>query len=83
MDNENEAKQDKTFFLPLSLSRTRVSTKLLQPFSLYFQPSKLKFLLDRHLATYSFGLGRLFYKSSHQLQNFRQSGDYNARNLEG
>ena len=83
MDNENEAKQDKTFFLPLSLSRTRVSTKLLRPFSLYFQPSKLKFLLDRHLATHSFGLGRLFYKSSHQLQNFRRRGDYNARNLEG
>ena len=32
---------------------------------------------------YSFGLGRLFYKSSHQLQNFRRRGDYNAHNLEG
>ena len=64
--------QDKTlFFFYLSLSRTRVSTKLLRPFSLYLQPSKLKFLLDLSLATYSFGLGRLFYKSSHQLQNFR------------
>ena len=33
------------------------------------QPSKLKFLLGRHLATNSFGLGRHFYKSSCQLQN--------------
>ena len=32
------------------------------------QPSKLKFLLGRHFATNSFGLGRLFYKSSRQLQ---------------
>jgi len=48
IDNENEAKQDKTLiYLPL------FSTKLLRPFSLYLQPSKLKFLLDRHLATYS------------------------------
>ena len=39
------------------------------------QPSKLKFLLGRHLATNSFGLGRLFYKSSRQLQNFRRHGD--------
>ena len=36
------------------------------------QPSKLKFLLGRHLATNSFCLGKLFYKSSCQLQNFRQ-----------
>ena len=28
------------------------------------QPSKLKFLLGRHLANNSFALGRLFYKSS-------------------
>ena len=34
------------------------------------QPFKLKFLLGHHLATNSFGLGRLFYKSSRQLQNF-------------
>ena len=47
------------------------------------QPSKLKFLLGRHLATNSFGLGRLFYKSSRQLQNFRCHGDQNGRNLEG
>ena len=47
------------------------------------QPSKLKFLLGRHLATNSFGLGRLFYKSSRQLQNFRCYGDQNGRNLEG
>ena len=47
------------------------------------QPSKLKFLLGRHLATKSFGLGRLFYKSSRQLQNFRHHGDLNSRNLEG
>ena len=32
--------------------------------SMEFQPSKLKFLLGRHLVTNSFGLGRLFYKSS-------------------
>ena len=43
--------------------------------SILFQPSKLKFLLGRHLATNSFGLGRLFYKSSRQLQNFRRHGD--------
>ena len=39
------------------------------------QPSKLKFLLGRHLATNSFGLERLFYKSSRQVQNFRRHGD--------
>ena len=33
------------------------------------QPSKLKFLLGRHLPTNSVGLGRLFYKSSRQHQN--------------
>ena len=81
MDNENEAKQDKTFFLPLSLKHKSFQ-KLLRPFSLYLQHSKLKFLLDRHLATYSFGLGRLFYKSSRLLQNFRHHGDYKGRNLE-
>ena len=48
-----------------------------------FQPSKLKFLLGHHLATNSFGLGKLFYKSSHQLQNFRCHGDQNGHNLEG
>ena len=47
------------------------------------QPSKLKFLLGRHLPTNSFGLGRLFYKSSRQLQNFSRHGDQNACNLEG
>ena len=47
------------------------------------QPSKLKFLLGRHLATKSFGLGRLFYKSSCQLQNFRRHGNQNSPNLEG
>ena len=30
----------------------------------YNQPSKLKFLRGRHLATNSFGLGRLFYNQS-------------------
>ena len=48
-----------------------------------YQPSKLKFLLGRHLATNSFGLGRLFYKSSRQLQNIRRHGDQNGHNLEG
>ena len=47
------------------------------------QPSKLKLLLCHHLATNSFGLGRLFYKSSRQLQNFRRHGDQNGPNLEG
>ena len=47
------------------------------------QPSKLKFLLGRHLATNSFSLGRLFYKSSHQLQNFKCSRNQNGWNLEG
>ena len=47
------------------------------------QPSRLKFLLGRHLATNSFGLGRLFYKSSCKLQNFRHQGDQNGPNLEG
>ena len=37
------------------------------------QPSKFKFFLGHHLATKSFGLGRLFYKSSCQLQNFRHN----------
>ena len=82
-----EMKQNKinlfSISLSLSLSRTRVSTKLLRPFSLYLQHSKLKFLLDCHLATYSFGLGRLFYKSSRQLQNFRRHGNYKGHNLEG
>ena len=78
-----EMKQNKIkHFFHLSLSSTRVSTKLLRPFSLYLQHSKLKFLLDRHLATHSFGLGRLFYKSSRLLQNFRRHGDYKGRNLE-
>ena len=47
------------------------------------QPSKLKLLLCHHLATNSFGLGRRFYKSSRQLQNFRRHGDQNGPNLEG
>ena len=47
------------------------------------QPSKLTFLLGHHLATNSLGLGRPFYKSSRQLQNFRHYGDQNGRNLEG
>ena len=47
------------------------------------QQSKLKFLPGGHLATNSSGLGRLFYKSSCQLQNFRRHGDQNGRNLEG
>ena len=44
------------------------------------QPSK--FLLRHHLASKSFGLGRLYCKSSHQVQNFRHHGDQNGRNLE-
>ena len=47
------------------------------------QPSKLKLLLGHYLATNSFGLGRLFYESSRQLQNFRRHGDQNGPNLEG
>ena len=47
------------------------------------QPSKLKFLPGGHLATNSSGLGRLFYKSSCRLQNFRRHGNQNGRNLEG
>ena len=47
------------------------------------QPSKLKFLLGRHLATNSFGLGGPFYKSSRQLQNFRRHGDQNGCYLGG
>ena len=35
------------------------------------------------MVTSSFGLGRLFYKSSHQLQNFRHHGDQTGHNLEG
>ena len=50
---------------------------------MFFQSSKLKFLLGDHLAINSFGLGRLFYKSSHQLQNFRRHGDQNGYNVEG
>ena len=42
----------------------------------------LKSLLGHHLATNSFGLGRFFYKSSHQFQNFRPHGDQNGCNLE-
>ena len=47
------------------------------------QPSKSKFLLGRHLATNSFGLGRLFHKLSCQLRNFRCHGNEHGRNLEG
>ena len=47
------------------------------------QPSKLKFLLGRYFATNSFGLGRLFYKSSRQLQNVRPHGGQNGCNLKG
>ena len=49
----------------------------------HLQPSKLKFWLRRHLTTDSFCLGRLLFKSSHQLQNFRRHGDQNGCNLEG
>ena len=52
--------------------------------ALRVEPSKLKVLLSRHLATNSFGLGRLFYKkSSRHLQHYRHHGDQNGRNLEG
>ena len=47
------------------------------------QPSKLKFLLGRHLATTSFGSGKLFYKSVRRLQTFRCHSDQNGHNLEG
>ena len=40
-------------------------------FTVRVQPSKLKFLLSDHFATNTFGLGRLFDKSSRQLQTFR------------
>ena len=46
---------------------------------IHTQPPKLKVLLSRQLEINSFGLGRLFYKSSHQLRY----GDQNGRNLEG
>ena len=49
----------------------------------FIQPFKLNVLLGCHLATNSFGLGRPFYKSSRQLQNFRHHGNQNGRNLEG
>ena len=48
----------------------------------FIQPSKLNLLLGRHLATNSFDLGRLFYKSSRQLQNFRWHDNQNGHNLE-
>ena len=44
------------------------------------QPSK--FLLGHHLASKSFGLGRLYCKSSRQLQNSTHHGDQNGCNLE-
>ena len=44
------------------------------------QPSK--FLLGHHLARKSFGLGRLYCKSSRHLQNSTHHGDQNGRNLE-
>ena len=47
------------------------------------KPYKLKFLPCRLLVTNSFGLRRLFYKSSRQFQNFRRHGDQNSHNLEG
>ena len=47
------------------------------------QPSNLKFLLSRHLATNSFDLWRVFYKSSCQLQNLGRHGEQNGSNLEG
>ena len=50
---------------------------------LFFVVVETKFLLSRHLATNSLGLGRLFYKSGHQLQNSRRHGDQNGCNLEG
>ena len=46
-------------------------------------PSKLKFLLGRHLATNSFASGKLFYKSGRRLQNVRCHSDQNGHNLEG
>ena len=47
------------------------------------QPSKLKLLLGHHLATNSFSLGRPFYKSSCQLQNFRHHGHQKWSQLGG
>ena len=44
------------------------------------QPSK--FLLGHHLASKSFGLRRLYCKSSRQLQNSTHHGDQNGCNLE-
>ena len=50
---------------------------------LFFVVVETKFLLSRHLVTNSLGLGRLFYKSGHHLQNSRRHGDQNGCNLEG
>ena len=47
------------------------------------QPSKFKFLLSHHFATNPFGLGRLYDKSSRQLQTFRHHAYYNCRSLCG
>ena len=64
--------------LKLNLTILQANENNILVFSLYpvdkqhsNQPSKLKFLLGRHLATNSFGLGSFFYKSSRQFQNFR------------
>ena len=68
------------------ISRVRDRAKYQKPWLVkegMVQPCKLKFLLSFHLATYSVGLGRLFYKPSCQLQNLRCHGDQNGRNLEG
>ena len=45
---------------------------------LFFVVVETKFLLSRHLATNSLGLGRLFYKSGHQLQNSRHHREQNV-----
>ena len=49
----------------------------------FFVVVETKFLLSLHLATNSLGLGRLFYKSGHQLQNSRRHREQNGCNLEG
>ena len=63
------------FHFPHSCS-SPISSSLVHFLFFFASPTlQVKVFLGCDLATNSFGLGRLFYKSSHQLQNFRHHGD--------
>ena len=73
-DNPTSLPKEKIDNLPHPVLTKKVKTNMGYMMK-WWQPSKLKSLLGRNLATSSSGLGGLLYKSSRQLQNFRGHGD--------